>query len=197
MPRLAEAWNCSPPTRNGLAKRDEHPTGETSADSAVERPSNRSTNSSPPNRATVSPGRDRAAQPLADADEELVADIVTQSVVHELEPIEVEEHHRGAWRAPDRHPRSPARGGRGTAAGSADPSQRVVEGLVLERGLHPLALGEVSGVDDDARDRRSVEEVRDDRLDVAPVAVGVADSQLERRRGRHDTELGAELELQP
>ena len=121
---------------------------------------------------------------------------MAQSVVHELEAIEVEEHHCGRGVVP---------------TGAADrllepiqeqqpvgqPRQRVVERLVLERGLDSLALGEVSSVDDDAGHRGSVDEVRDDRLDVAPRPVGVADSQLERLRGRHDAELSTQLDAQP
>ena len=48
-------------------------------------------NSSPPKRATVSPGPQAGAEPLADGRQELVADRVPEALVDRLEPVEVEE----------------------------------------------------------------------------------------------------------
>ncbi len=53
-------------------------------------------NSSPPKRATVSPGRMLRLQPFAERDQQLVADRVAEAVVDELEAVEVEEQHRAA-----------------------------------------------------------------------------------------------------
>ncbi len=36
---------------------------------------------------------DRARDPIGDEYEELIARVVTEAVVHELEPVEVDEHH--------------------------------------------------------------------------------------------------------
>jgi hypothetical protein len=48
-------------------------------------------NSSPPRRATVSPGRRQVFEAARDADEQLVADHVAERVVDYLEAVEVEE----------------------------------------------------------------------------------------------------------
>ena len=83
-------------------------------------------NSSPPRRATVSPGPDRRLEPPRDRDQQLVADLVAERVVDELEAVEVEEQHgrgRGRVRGAGRGG-SPGRGGRGTARGSAGRSAR-------------------------------------------------------------------------
>ena len=56
------------------------------------------------------------------------------------------------------------------------PAQRVVEGLVLELLLQALPLAHVPQGEDDALDRRVVEQVGGDHLDVVPVAVLVARS---------------------
>ena len=59
------------------------------------------TNSSPPRRPTVSEAAQLRPQPPRDLDEQLVAGIVTEAVVDELEAIEVEEDDRNrrvtAW----------------------------------------------------------------------------------------------------
>ena len=81
-------------------------------------------NSSPPMRATVSSARTQRDEPRCHCLQQAVADGVAEGVVHELELIEVEEHHRGA--ALDAASRAPARCrcGRGRAAGSAGRSGR-------------------------------------------------------------------------
>ena len=56
--------------------------------------SQRTTNSSPPKRATVSPGPDLVGQPVGEVDEQLVAGAVAEAVVDDLEVVEVEEEHR-------------------------------------------------------------------------------------------------------
>ena len=62
-------------------------------DSSAEKSSQSTTNSSPPKRDSVSVVRKTLAQPVGDLDEEVVAGAVAERVVHELEPVEVEEHH--------------------------------------------------------------------------------------------------------
>ena len=55
--------------------------------------SSRITNSSPPNRATVSYGRTWLAQPDRDLGEHRVAGFVAEHVVHELEAVEIAIEH--------------------------------------------------------------------------------------------------------
>ena len=57
------------------------------------RSSSRTVNSSPPSRATVSPGRRHASRRARDGDQQLVADHVAEAVVDHLEAVEVEEQH--------------------------------------------------------------------------------------------------------
>ena len=54
------------------------------------------TNSSPPSRATVSTARRPVPNRPRDLDEQLVAGRVPERVVHRLEPVEIDEQHRGA-----------------------------------------------------------------------------------------------------
>ena len=51
-------------------------------------------NSSPPRRATTSPGRTHASQPFSDRDQQFVPDGVAETVVYYLEPFEIEEQNR-------------------------------------------------------------------------------------------------------
>ena len=70
--------------------------------------SRRIPNSSPPKRATVSPGRRQRREPLPDRDQQPVAHRVADALVDDLEPVEVEHDHG------DRARRRP--GGRATRA---------------------------------------------------------------------------------
>ena len=60
-----------------------------------------------------------------------------------------------------------------------EPRERVVERLARQLRLEHLALGDVAVVDDDAADRRVVEQVAPDRLHRPPRAVRVVDPELE------------------
>ena len=53
------------------------------------------TNSSPDMRASVSPGAQHRGQSLGDGHQQLVADAVAVQVVHQLEPVEIDEEDRG------------------------------------------------------------------------------------------------------
>ena len=53
------------------------------------------TNSSPDMRARVSPERSVAVSRCGDSEQQLVADCVAVEVVHELEPVEIQEQDRG------------------------------------------------------------------------------------------------------
>ncbi len=88
----------------------------------LDRPGRRagSVNSSPPTRATVSPGRSDSAQPLGERHQQLVADGVAEAVVDELEAVDVEEQHRaGELRVAPRARAAADPPGRRTAPGWA------------------------------------------------------------------------------
>ena len=99
-------------------------------------------NSSPPKRATMSPGRRWAAQPRRDRPQQLVAGVVADAVVDQLEVVEVEEED------PDR------RAGDGAAVervaervDEAEPvgqaGERVVQDAVAQRLVGGVALDRV------------------------------------------------------
>ena len=136
-------------------------------------------NSSPPNRATVSPVQ-AGHEPPGNGDQLLVADLVAEAVVDDLEPVEVEEQHADA--PPVRA--SPPQGGLeqvGEPGAVGQSGQRVVEGLMGQPGLRLPALGDVAGVDDDPADARVGQEVGDRGLDPAPRAVSVAGAVVDGR----------------
>ena len=54
------------------------------------------TNSSPPNRARVPPAGTSCGDTASDLDQDSVAHVVTEAVVDELEPVEVDEEHGNA-----------------------------------------------------------------------------------------------------
>ena len=90
--------------------------------------SQRTTNSSPPKRAAVSPVRRTARDALGDADQQRVAGLVPVAVVDRLEAVEVEHEQRErgvaarqATEALRRDGRSAARGSAGRSAGRAAP----------------------------------------------------------------------------
>ena len=97
--------------------------------------SSRITNSSPPKRAIVSPGR-TARQALGGGDQQLVAGAVAERVVDDLEVVDVGEQHReagvGLAAALERVGQ---RAVEERAVGQA--GQRIVVGLVDERARRP------------------------------------------------------------
>ena len=123
-------------------------------------------------------GPHAGVQALGHLDEQPVAGGVAEAVVDLLEAVQVEEQHG--------HRRRLALG---PLEGVVDPvleqgpvgqrGQRVVEGLVDELVLELAALGDVAGVQDQAADAGVVEQVGDGELDGAPVAVAVAQRQLQ------------------
>ena len=133
------------------------------------RSSHSTVNSSPPNRATVSPGRITASSLRGDRDEELVAGVVAQAVVDVLEAVEVEEHDA------DARLRALAARDRLTQPVEEqqtirEPGERIVHRLVRELFLERLAL------DGDRRELREQEE------DLPVLVVGEA--RLGRRTRR-------------
>ena len=113
--------------------------------------SSSSVNSSPLRRATVSFGRSDLLEPARDGLQQLVAGVVAERVVDDLEAVEVQEQHRGAalgvvaLGAADRlveavHEQHAVR----------EAGQRVVERVVLEAVLGLAAVGDVGDAADDA-----------------------------------------------
>ena len=123
-------------------------------------------------------GPHAGVQALGHLDEQPVPGGVAEAVVDLLEAVQVEEQHRHRGRL-----------ALGPLEGVVDPvleqgpvgqrGQRVVEGLVDELVLELAALGDVAGVEDQAADAGVVEQVGDGELDGAPVAVAVAQRQLQ------------------
>ncbi len=132
-------------------------------------------------------GSQRAAQPLRHPDEQLIAVAVPEAVVDVLEVVEVDEQD-GQRVAPPPRPGERVVEPVGEQGAIGQTRERVVEGLVPEFVLERLAGGDVAVVDDQAGDRRVVEEVLADRLDRPPRAVRVTDAELPGglRAGRHD-----------
>ena len=137
-------------------------------------------NSSPPRRATVSFGRSACLEPARDGLQQLVAGVVAERVVDDLEAVEVEEQHRGAalgvvaLGAADRlveavHEQHAVR----------EPGQRVVERVVLQAVLGLAAVGDVGDAADDARGLLAVAD-RDPAREMPAVgAVAVLHAVLE------------------
>ena len=114
-------------------------------------------NSSPPKRATVSPGRTEAAQPLGHLDQQLVAGGVAEAVVDLLEAVEVEEQHRptaaSAATAPASALLDPVAG---TARGWPARSASRGTPAWMSCSSSCLALADVAGVEHQAADARVV-----------------------------------------
>ena len=121
----------------------------------------RTTNSSPPSRATRSPGRISSPSRRGDLDEQRVADAVPTGVVDHLEAVEVDEQDGEARPSHDQG-RVDALEELG-AVGQA--GERVVPGLVCEALFEQPTVGDVLDLDDhlvvnsgDARQLRAGDE---------------------------------------
>ena len=92
----------------------------------------------------MSPSRRHASEALGDRDEQLVAGGVAEAVVDRLEVVEVDEQHRevAVACAPTRAERVLDAVAEQRLVGEA--GERVVERLVGELVLEPLALGDVA-----------------------------------------------------
>jgi diguanylate cyclase (GGDEF)-like protein len=118
-------------------------------------------------------------EPLGRADQQPVTFGMAEGVVHGLEVVEVDEQHGDLVPAPAgdgervAHPVPEQR-----AVG--EPGERIVERLVGELLLQPLALAHVAGVEHDALDRAVVEQVGRQHLAVEPGAVRLAEPPLGR-----------------
>ena len=110
-------------------------------------------NSSPPIRATVSPGRSAASSRRATDSQQPVAGLVAERVVDELEAVEVEEQHGGA----------------AVAVAAARAPQRLLEPVEEQRPVREPG-------------ERVVERAVAEPLDRAAVVGGVADRTLQRVR---------------
>jgi hypothetical protein len=108
---------------------------------------------------------------------------VTETVVDDLEVVEIEEQHGHRCvltrRAPQRLLDSI---GEQQAIGEA--RQRVVEGLVAEVQIQLLAPGDVAHRQDDAVNLGSSAQVDGDDVEVAPPAIAVSNSPFDVRRCR-------------
>ena len=101
MPTLAVTSASAPGRTNGAAATAAQIRAAITSTSAGSlRSSHRITNSSPAMRARVSPERSAAVSRCGDGDEQLVADAVAVEVVHQLEPVEIQEQDRGHLAGP-------------------------------------------------------------------------------------------------
>ena len=100
----------------------------------------------------MSLGRSAALEPARDRHQQLVADVVAERVVDDLEAVEVEEQHGRAavgWRRWARRIAWSRRSRNSTRFGQA--GQRVVQRVVLQALLGLAAVGDVGLAADDAR----------------------------------------------
>src|SRR5207302_5358494 len=112
-----------------------------------------------------------------------IAAFVSDTVVHDLERVQVTEEHRGHVIRPGRtgqrdgkpiHEQQPVR----------QPGERVVQAQLDELAFSSFPFGDISSVRDDSPYGRVLEAVRVDRLEPAPDPALVAYTQL-RWRLRH------------
>ncbi len=123
----------------------------------------------------------RAHQAPGHGDQQLVTGGVPQTVVDQLEVVEVEEQDGQRRQGPSGAGQGvlqpvPEQGPVGQTA------QGVVEGLVLQLLLESLALGDITQGEDDPFHGGVAEEVVGHHLDVAPGPVPMADAPLGRYR---------------
>src|SRR5207302_9777460 len=118
------------------------------------------------------------AQTLGHLDKKVVADLVPEAVVDQLEAVQVEEQD-GDGDPPAPHPGQapPQAVVEGGAVGQG--GQVVVVGVVGQLLLEVLAVGDVVEVGHDAGDARIAEEVHHIDVGPTPVAVAVAGAQLD------------------
>ena len=132
-----------------------------------------------------------AAEALGDLDQELIAVVVPEVVVDQLEPVEVEEQHRGEL--------APARGALERLLEPVHEQHPVRQArqLVVKRPLHQLRLeglvpADVPRVEDDPTDAGLVEQVGPLHLEPSPRAVAVLPAKLDRPRPPLLEQLGVE-----
>ena len=124
---------------------------------------------------------DAGVQALGDLQQHRVAGGVAEAVVDRLEVVEVhEDHGEPAALAPGPRDRVPHPLDEQRAVGEV--GDRIVEGLVCELLLERLALAHVAAVEHDAVDVLVVEQIRVEHLELADLAVLVAEAALERLR---------------
>ena len=124
---------------------------------------------------------ERVLQPLADLAEHPVARRVAERVVDRLEVVQVHEQDRDREVVP-RLPLDHVLDAVLEQRPVREPRDRVVERLVLELLLERLALGDVTGVQDDAPHVLVVQQVRPQGLDVQPEVVAVLHPELGQAR---------------
>ena len=91
---LAEVNTSRPPIENGALSASWIRKAMALACASSLSPFSRMANSSPPSRASASPGTQARLEAARDRDQQLVADQVAEAVVDDLEAIEIEIEHR-------------------------------------------------------------------------------------------------------
>ncbi len=122
-----------------------------------------------------------AGEPVSDFDEEPITGVVSERIVHNLEPVEVEEQHahsvlaRGSLHESLAHTIEQQ-----CAIGKS--CEPVVQCVVAQRALELGTFGDVMKVDDDAPDAGVVQQVRHRGFEVTHTAIAVPGAKCERHR---------------
>ena len=148
MPMLARIATSLARTRNVGVKDSVMRSATTSAASGIVPDSTSTANSSPPNRATVSPGRVADANSFGHGDQQLVADWMSETVVDRLEVVEIQEQHGHrveATVAPVHGMGEPVE----EQGAVRQTGEGVMERLMIELLLQRTPLGHVSTVEHD------------------------------------------------
>ena len=177
MPVEAPRASSRPSRTNGADSARRTRSAAQMAPSSASGPVTRMANSSPPRRATRSPGRTELVSRLATMPEQLVTDVVALRVVDRLEAVQVQEEHadlgavqRHLQRGLDLRPEQrPVR----------QPGEPVGERLQGQLLLEPAALGDVAGVEHQPADVGVVDQRGHRRLGVAPRAGLGPDREVE------------------
>ena len=139
MPMLVVTKCSEPDSTNGRAKIAAIRSAVSIASRSEAMSSSRIPNSSPPNRATVSLGAQGLLEPWRGGGQQLVADLVAEAVVDQLEVVEIEEQDRAQrLLAPEAGQRVLEPVDEQHPVGQA--GQRVVHGPVADGVLDRLAL---------------------------------------------------------
>ncbi len=120
---------------------------------------------------------------------------MAEAVVHELEAVEVEEHHDRRRSVVAQAPGDGVAQAVDEEEAIGEAGERIVQGLVGQHLLRLFAFGDIADIDDVATDRGAVSHVGDHRLGVAPRSVVMLDPELQGLDVRLRDEKGRQLRL--
>ena len=129
-------------------------------------------------------GSNRRAKPLRDDHEKLVADTVSEAVVHRLEVVQVDEEHGEEVLTP-RSSLDGVRDSLGEERAVGETRERIVERLIRELNLERPALSDIARGENDTADVRGVEKVVEHALELHDRAVLPAETEITGHRSAH------------